>query len=144
MVKADVVAAKLSDLSDRIARVRAHRKADASALGADRDALDLVSFNLMLCVQICADLASHVIADEGWAPAKNLPQSFGILAEHGILDAATAAAMGRAVGLRNVVAHGYGRVDAAMVHSASSTGLDDLDAFAAQLAAWTASRTQRA
>lgn len=139
MVNAGIVAAKLADLADRVTRVRAHRKPDAASLAADRDALDLVAFNLMLCVQICADLASHLIADEGWPPAKNLAQSFARLHEHGALDAATASALGRAVGLRNVVAHGYAGVDAALVHAASTTGLDDLDAFARQIARFASS-----
>lgn len=140
MVRADVVSAKLADLADRIERVRAHRKPDADSLRADRDALDLVSFNLMLAVQICADVASHVIADESWPAAKNLAQSFTRLSEHGVIDARTATALGRAVGLRNVVAHGYAGVDAAMVHAASVSGLDDLDGFARQVAAWTKAR----
>jgi uncharacterized protein YutE (UPF0331/DUF86 family) len=34
-------------------------------LASDRDALDLVAFNLMLAVQAACDPASHLIADEG-------------------------------------------------------------------------------
>ncbi len=140
MVNADLVAAKLADLQDRVDRVRAHRQRDASALRSDRDALDLVSFNLMLAVQTCADIASHLIADEGWPAAKNLAQSFARLRDNGVLDAPTADALSRAVGLRNVVAHGYAGVDASMVHEASTRGLEDLDRFARQVAAWVASR----
>lgn len=58
--------------------------------------------------------------------------------EHGVLDRATADAMGRAVGLRNVVAHGYAAVDAEMVHTASTSGLADLERFAREVATWTA------
>ena len=42
----------------------------------------------------------------------------------------------RAVGLRNVVAHGYAGVDVSSVHRASTDGLRDLEEFAAQVAAW--------
>lgn len=80
MVDPNLVAAKLSDLAARAARIRTHRKESADDLGADEDALDLVSFNLMLCVQICADIASHVIADEGWPAAKSIADSFERLA----------------------------------------------------------------
>ena len=80
MVDIDVIAAKLADLRDRIGRVEAHRTADADSLARDRDALDLVAFNLMLAVQACADIASHLIADEGWAAAASLGDAFGIRA----------------------------------------------------------------
>jgi len=76
MVDADVIAAKLGELADRVGRVRQHRPADADALAADRDALDLVSFNLMLAVQACTDIASHLIADEGWPPGQGSGRGF--------------------------------------------------------------------
>jgi hypothetical protein len=50
MVNKDLVAAKLVELADRLARVRQHRRPSADALLAERDALELVSFNLMLAV----------------------------------------------------------------------------------------------
>ena len=69
MVLADLVTAKLAELGARIARVRARVPATAGELRANQDALEIVSFNLMVCVQSAADIASHLIADEGWRPA---------------------------------------------------------------------------
>ncbi|MBX3269643.1 MAG: DUF86 domain-containing protein [Sandaracinaceae bacterium] len=136
MVDPDLVATKLSELSERVERVRSHRAPDAAALAADRDALDIVSFNLMLAVQTCADVASHVASDEGWPVARTLAEGFARLEEHGVLAAPTAAALKRAVGLRNVVAHGYARVDPELVHRASHEGLEDLSSFAREVSAW--------
>lgn len=79
MVDRDLVAAKLTELADRTARVRTRCPAALDDLRADRDALDLVSFNLMLAVQSCADIASHLIADEGWPSAANLASGFNRL-----------------------------------------------------------------
>jgi uncharacterized protein YutE (UPF0331/DUF86 family) len=140
VVNQDLIAAKLADLADRLERVRSRRSADAADLATDRDALDLVSFNLMLAVQICADICSHVIADEGWPAATTLAAGFNRLRDQGVLAASTAAALCRAVGLRNVVAHGYAAVNPAMVHVAAWSGLDDLKAFAREVARWAANR----
>jgi uncharacterized protein YutE (UPF0331/DUF86 family) len=134
VVNRDLVAAKLADLSDRISRVRLHCPKEPAALASSRDALDLVSFNLMLAVQSCADIASHLIADEGWPAAQTLADGFQRLAEKSVISASTAAALSRAVGLRNVVARGY--VDAILVHSAATTGVTDLDRFAREVAGW--------
>ncbi len=30
----------------------------------------------MICVQICADITSHLIADEGWLSARTLAEGF--------------------------------------------------------------------
>jgi uncharacterized protein YutE (UPF0331/DUF86 family) len=142
MVSADVVAAKLAVLKERIDRARTHCPATSADLARDRDALDIVAFNLMLAVQSCVDVASHVIADEGWAPATTLAAAFVALHRHGVISSATAESLGRAAGLRNVVAHGYAALDVEMVHRAATRGLDDLEAFLAEMAAWTQSWTQ--
>jgi uncharacterized protein YutE (UPF0331/DUF86 family) len=90
MVDPDLVAAKLRGLAERIARVRARVPSQASALAADRDTLDLVAFNLMLAVQSCLDIASHLIADERWPPAATLGEAFQRLGERSVLDRTTA------------------------------------------------------
>lgn len=132
----DLVAAKLAELSARVARVRQTCPATAAALASDPDALDLVSFNLMLAVQICADIASHLIADEGWPVAKSLADGFNRLAERGVITPAIAESLCKAVGLRNVVAHGYSGVNPEMVHVAANDGIADLDAFARAVGRW--------
>lgn len=140
MVDANVVAAKLRELDDRIARVRQHLPAGASILAADRDALDLVSFNLMLAVQVCLDIASHLIADEAWPPAASLGEAFQRLGERGVVSATTSAALRRAAGLRNVVAHGYAEAHPDLLYAAASDGLTDLQHFASEVSAWVRGR----
>ncbi len=70
MVNRTVLAIKLSELADRVAQVRKHRKPSVSELQADRDAAELVSFNPLLAVQACADIASQCIADAQWPSPK--------------------------------------------------------------------------
>jgi uncharacterized protein YutE (UPF0331/DUF86 family) len=140
MVDRDLVASKLGELAEHVARIRARRKATADDLRRDRDALDLVAFNLMLAVQACADVASHVIADEGWPPATSLGAAFERLKDREVISEPVCAALIRAVGLRNVIAHGYAGVRPEMVQAAATTGLADLEAFAREVATWTQGR----
>jgi uncharacterized protein YutE (UPF0331/DUF86 family) len=136
MVDRDLVAGKLGELAEHVARVRTRRTGSAEDLRRDRDALDLVAFNLMLAVQACADVASHVIADEGWPPATSLGAAFERLRDRGVISGPVCEALVRAVGLRNVIAHGYAGVRPEMVHAAATAGLADLEAFAMEVATW--------
>lgn len=140
MVDPNVLAAKLGELADRTERVRRHCPASAKALAADRDAFDLVSFNLMLAVQACTDIATHLIADEGWPPAKDLAEAFHRLHEKGVIARETNEALARAAGLRNVVAHVYAQADPDLVFRAATTGLDDLERFSGEVAGWARAR----
>lgn len=141
MVQLDIVQRKLAEIGERMTRVRAHRCATPDELASDRDALDLVAFNLMLAVQAACDLSSHLIADEGWIAPPTVAEGFSQLANHQVISAVTATAMRRAVGFRNVVAHGYASLDVAAAHMASTAGLDDLDRFAREVATWLTGRS---
>ncbi|MDP9121009.1 MAG: DUF86 domain-containing protein [Acidobacteriota bacterium] len=140
MIDADVIAAKLRELADRIARVKEHCPPDASSLAADRDTLDLVSFNLMLAVQVCLDVASHLIADEGWPPPTSMGEAFQRLGEHGVLTRTTAEALRGAAGLRNLVAYGYAEASPDLLHAAAAGGMADLERFALEVGGWVRDR----
>lgn len=140
MVDANVVSEKLKQLSSRLEKIQARCPADPEDFAADGDLLDLVSFNLLLAVQTCVDLATHLIGDESWAPAATAREAFERLEEHGVISKETARSLRQAVGLRNVVAHGYAGVDPAQIHTAARAGLVDLERFAAELSAWITGR----
>jgi uncharacterized protein YutE (UPF0331/DUF86 family) len=140
MIRPEVMTKLLAGLTHRVERIAAIRPASAAELASDEDALDLVAFNLMLAVQTACDIAAHVIAAEAFRPAASLAESFTRLAEEGVVSRETAEQLARAVGLRNVVAHAYHRLDVAAVHAAATEGLGDLEAFAREIAAWTSAR----
>ncbi len=68
-----------------------------------------------------------------------MPQSYGevfvVLAERGVLNRELADRLWAAAGLRNLIAHQYGVVDADRIFAIASDGLDDLLHFCQQLAA---------
>ena len=136
----DRIRARLVDLADRIERVRGRCPPTLEALVADRNTFDIVSYNLMLAVQICVDIASHGIADEEWPAATSLAGSFNRLRDEGVISAGTAEALVQAVSLRNVIACDYANINPAMVHAAATRGIGDLEAFAREVAARVAQR----
>ena len=75
MVNRDLLSAKLADLNYRMERVRVHAP-QSEEHWRTNPTLDIIAFYLMLCVQICSDIASHLIADEQWPVAKTLARRF--------------------------------------------------------------------
>lgn len=140
MVDEGIVISKLRELAEKMDRVRSYCPPEASILAQDPTALDLVSFNLMLAVQACLDIASHLISDEGWPPAGSLAGGFRRLQEKGVLSPEAAEALSKAVGLRNVIAHGYADADPEQIHRAATDGMADLERFAAEVGTWMVKR----
>ena len=132
----DVVVAKLATLAERLQMVRKHRLDSADAYVGNPEARDLVAFNLMLAVQAASDLAAHVVASEGLVPWQTIGNAFERVAQHGVITAELANQLRRAVGFRNVVAHGYTQLDLNSLHEASFRGAAQLEDFARQTAAW--------
>ncbi len=141
MVDVDVLTVKLAEIADRTERVRSRCPADAEALTEDRDALELVSFNLILAIQACLDVASHIIADEGWRTATTLAESFVRLHEHQVISTETVAGIRPAARLRNILTHTYSSLDPAKVHRAATVGLADLERFAREVGTWVQERS---
>jgi uncharacterized protein YutE (UPF0331/DUF86 family) len=136
VIDRDLIAAKLVDLDRRVRRVQSLRKPDAAAYTSDETATDLTAFNLMLAVQCASDLAAHLITDQDWEPAATSGNAFEPLAEHGVISAAIANQLRKAVGFRNTVAHGYAQLRTDLLHSAATSGLDDLVEFSREIANW--------
>jgi uncharacterized protein YutE (UPF0331/DUF86 family) len=140
MVDANLVAQKLKQLALRIAKVEAQCPPGAAELAEDSDLLDLVSFNLLLAVQACIDLATHLIADEAWEPAATAREALERLQARGVISRQSLEALRNAIGLRNIVAHGYSGVQPGFIHAAATGGLADLNRFASEVSAWVEGR----
>lgn len=85
-------------------------------------------------VQICIDLANHVIASSGWATAVDFRDAFTRLEEHGLLDDGLAKRLRAMTGMRNRLVHLYDDVDDDLVARAAEEDLQDWSTFAQVIA----------
>jgi uncharacterized protein YutE (UPF0331/DUF86 family) len=129
-----LVAAKVAAVADATARVRAVLPSSSEAFVADRTLREVVTLNLFVAIQACLDLAAHWVADAGWEMPGTYADTFGMLAEHGVIQRELAARLAGAAAFRNLVAHQYGVLDARRIHAIAGSNLEDLDAFCATLA----------
>ena len=134
MVKVDVVRRKVTAALTRISRAESVLALPAHVFLADEASKDLASFNLFLAIQECIDLASHVVADEDWGPVDDAASAFDLLAGHRVIDRGLAEEMRRAVGLRNLIAHGYSLVDHQRIQDGYREGVASLRRFLAAVA----------
>ena len=105
MVRRDLVAAKAARARARLNDAAALFSKPKEQFVSDAPTRDLALFYLFLAVQECIDLAAHWVADEAWGEAEQAGSAFDVLADHAVIDHATAAALRAAAGLRNRIAH---------------------------------------
>lgn len=125
-----VLAEKLESLRRCIRRLEDKRAPSAAELSADLDRQDVISLNLTRAVQLCVDIASHLLsATDEPAPA-SMGEAFDRLEHTGLIDAALCQHLKSAVGFRNIAVHSYRKIDWEIVQAITWRHLDDFRAFA--------------
>lgn len=130
MVDADRVRDRLRRLDQLIELLEEVRTAGEAAYLRERDTRLKAERALQLALQVCIDVGAHLVGELGLEPPDDYRGVFASLGEAGVVEPELAARLGRAAGLRNLLVHGYARLDDAQVFAALER-LDDLRSFAA-------------
>jgi uncharacterized protein YutE (UPF0331/DUF86 family) len=94
-----------------------------------------VSHTLQLAVQAALDIASHIVSDHRLGEPQTNRELFDLLQRRGYLTAELAGALGNMAGFRNILVHGYAKLDFEIVRDILAHRLDDLLAFVAAVRA---------
>lgn len=129
-----IVQRKLDSLRRCLVRVRERCPSDAETLAGSADLQDIMVLNLSRAVQICVDLAMHVLSSMNEPVPDTMDQAFDRLAQAGVIPPELALRLRKAVGFRNVAVHGYSSIDRAVVYAIATRHLRDFDTFARQIA----------
>jgi uncharacterized protein YutE (UPF0331/DUF86 family) len=135
MVKVDVVQRKVARASAWLNDAEAILARPEEEFLADAKQRDLASFYLFLAIQEAIDLASHWVADESWGSPDDAGSTFLLLADRRAIERDLAEQMRGAVGLRNLIAHGYSLIDHSRMHQEYELGITGLRRFLAAVAA---------
>ena len=127
-----VVRRHLAALREALANLRRHSQRTAGELRSNADLRWAVERGLQLCVQNALDIATHIAAASG-LDAPDYATAVDRLAELSVLPAEFAARLRPLAGFRNVLVHGYLRVDLAIVERVLRENLADLEAFAGHI-----------
>jgi uncharacterized protein YutE (UPF0331/DUF86 family) len=114
--------------------VRTRCPATHGALSADFDAQDVVVLNLSRSIQLCTDIALHILASRQQLIPQTMGQAFEALAAIDVISSQEGENMRKAVGFRNLAVHSYDQVDWQIVHSIATTHLTDFEDFARSIA----------
>ncbi|WP_026368730.1 type VII toxin-antitoxin system HepT family RNase toxin [Aminiphilus circumscriptus] len=139
----DLVLVKLESLRRCIDRIELKRPKSASELKNDLDAQDIIALNLQRSVQICVDIAAHILSEEPKAPVpSSMAGSFEGLLGLGILSEELALRMKKAVGFRNIAIHEYKSVDWNVVFAIATHHLEDFRRYGDAVLRWDETRAK--
>jgi uncharacterized protein YutE (UPF0331/DUF86 family) len=129
MVDKSLVLRKLSDLSDLYRQLLEYRGITNRRYAADWKSQRIVERTLQMMVEICLDVANHIISDKGYRRPVGYADHFTVLRENRILNARLAAHMEKMAKFRNLIVHNYDKIDAEIIVSILKKNLPDFEAF---------------
>jgi len=124
----------LDRLGVEIDALRRLARLDPSELLRDDDLLAAVKYRFIVAIEVCIDVGRHVVASEGLRAPLDYADAFAVLADAGLLDPAIAAELRDTARFRNLLVHGYAKVDDTRVVEILRDRVDDLAAFRTALA----------
>lgn len=85
---------------------------------------------LQVAIEVCLDLASHIISYKGFREPLDNKDCFQVLQENEIIPADLADRLKRMAQFRNVVVHDYIRINPEIVYAIVQKNIPDIVAFA--------------
>lgn len=131
MVDKILVLKKLASLAEYRKQLDEFSTLTVDGYRSDWKAQRIVERTLQMMIELCADVAGHLISDQGLRTPETYADTFRVLGENAILTAEQTAVMEKMAKFRNIVVHQYETVDAEIVILVLQKHLEDFDRFSA-------------
>ena len=135
MVDRSLVQRKLTLLQNKKRELEGYAIASLKALKAKTYMQKAVEKMLQEMIEICMDVAKHIIADASLRVPEDGRDAFAVLEESNILSSKSVAMMQKMVGFRNIIVHLYEKTDIEIVYGIYKKHLGDFDLFSKEILA---------
>jgi len=136
MINERMINDRLTYIDTVLARLKSRRSLSLEEFRTDEDQRDATLYQLQTCIEAMTDIANHLVAALGLRKPRDRGDLFLILSEENILDEALARRLAAAVGLRNVLVHGYLELVLDIVYQTIQEDLGDIEGFCRQIIAY--------
>lgn len=129
MVDEEILRQRTAHVLHHTGRLRGRGELTPDELRADEDLWNTVLMDLQQAIQGCIDLATHACVDDRLGSPTAAAEAFEMLGRAGRLPDALVNKLVGAAGLRNLIVHQYGALDASIIVSVIRNDLADLESF---------------
>ena len=100
---------------------------------ASTDKKDIAERNIQVAIETCLDIGKIIISEKGLNEPKDNKGIFIILSESGYLEEDSLSFMVPMAGTRNILVHGYDKVDDELIYGILKRHIDDFHTFLKQI-----------
>jgi uncharacterized protein YutE (UPF0331/DUF86 family) len=129
LVDKTLILRKLAELEEYLEQIREFSAVSEEKYSGDWKTRRIVERTLQIMIELCIDIAGHIISDRKLRVPLSYADTFKSLAEAGLITPDTLDIMGKMAKFRNIVVHQYESVDTAIVIMILRKHLDDFLVF---------------
>lgn len=129
MVDKALILRKIASLAEYQKQISEYSTITVDQYRSDWKIQRIIERTLQMMIELCADIASHVISDNGLRTPETYADTFRVLAENSVLTPEQVAVMEKMAKFRNIVVHQYETVDAEIVILVLRKHLNDFRQF---------------
>ena len=122
--KVEIVQDRVKRLKELSATIKTFEQYQASL-----NTKDIAERNLHVAIEACLDISKIIISTSGLSEPKDNKGVFTVLAEAGILSEAGLRFLIPMAGTRNILVHGYDKVEDSIIYGVIKRRLNDFDLF---------------
>ncbi|MEK6692672.1 MAG: DUF86 domain-containing protein [Nitrospirota bacterium] len=125
MVDRALIGRKIAEMETYLSQIREFSKISVSAYKKGWKTQRIVERTLQIMIELCIDIANHLISDKGMRLPTGYADTFKVLMESQVISKNLFKTMEKMAKFRNVVVHQYEKIDPAIVVSILHRDLDD-------------------
>jgi uncharacterized protein YutE (UPF0331/DUF86 family) len=120
---------KIAQIDTYLEQIREFSKISVGAYKKNWKTQRIVERTLQILIEVCIDIANHIISDEGMRLPEGYADTFEVLMENGIIDKRLFPTMMKMTKFRNVIVHQYEKIDPAIVVSILHRQISDFERY---------------
>lgn len=120
---------KVQDIKESLNVLEHYAQQDDQTFLSNEEAIRSARYSFIVLIEAATNIAAHICARILNKAPNTYAESFYLLAENLIIDRTLANRLGKMVGFRNLLIHGYGKIDDKQMMEIMRNDLDDLRSY---------------
>lgn len=129
MVDKLLIGRKLAQIDTYLEQIREYSKVSLSAYKNDWKIQRVVERTLQILIELCIDVANHLISDKNMRLPTGYADTFRVLVENGIISENLFKKMEKMAKFRNIIVHQYEKIEPSIVVSILRKNLGDFEKY---------------
>ncbi len=129
LVDKSLIGRKLAEMEAYLSQIKEFSRISVSAYRKDWKTQRIVERTLQILIELCIDIANHMISDKNMRLPTSYADAFNVLLENKIITKKLSGTMEKMAKFRNLIVHQYEKIDPAIVVSILHKNLKDFEKY---------------